>query len=392
VFFVYVPHLQLSHPKLVITPAIEGRERIQRRAFKQFQANAKDSSTLLEQRYRVGGDMTYGDNISGHLRYTYAHTYNLTPKGNFATEASDLYIGELDVKTHPGTIMVGRQLLKLGGQRLFEESSFGQRSKSFDLARFKTKQLDIFAGKVGLSPTPFDVARIAGATYDSPLGETLAVFKHDQWLQHEDFWTFDHRYTTTVKGFDIETEGALQRGRYNGKDLQSSFLHGRLTKGFGKHWGSYVEANAVSGGSSGNTSHLFENLYSGAHSFYGRMDMTGPRNMNNLEFAITYKMKPGKEIGISYDRFGLNSEFDGWYGKNGPLNTRKGGSFIDPTGKSGRDIGQEIDLFSHYDVDKRGDFLGVEAGTFLPGRFIRAFTGNNTRTQYWGTVYLQFHL
>lgn len=372
-----------------LTLIFEGRERYNRRTTKTFSDAVNDGTTLFEQRYRVGFGFKQSPKVDGRAIYQYAHTETWSKARNFSTEASDLYVGEVNLHQPEGVYTLGRQILKIGGQRLFEESQFGQRSKSFDLVRFRGHNLDLWAGKVGYSPVLRDRARIVGGTYDSPLGQTLIAFKHDQWVFHQDFWTFDQRYAKTIAGIDVELEGALQRGRVSGKDLQAHFLHARVGKGFGKQWGTYVDFTQGSGGNSGNTTHDFDILYGATHSFYGRADDTGPRNLNDLEVGVTYKPAPGREFGITYNKFALYDPKDAWYGTGLSANSRPGGKFIDPTGKSGRDIGQEFDVLGRFDLSKRA-YVATELASFQPGNFIKAFNGSHTKNQFWGIVYLMY--
>ena len=224
--------------KIKITPIFEARERFNRRVNSQFSSKSNSNSSLFEQRYRIGGFATDG-RWDAKLIYQNANDMDWTAKRNYSYQASDLYVGDVDYRADGGTATLGRQIIQEGGLRLFEESFFGQRSKSYDALRFTNPQWDAFAGRIAYSPNPADQALVAGG-YTSRFGQTLIIFKHDQWVSHEDFYTGDQRYyfikgqgRTKVEG---EFEGAAQRGRYNGQDLDSWFLHARVGHGMGKTW------------------------------------------------------------------------------------------------------------------------------------------------------------
>src|SRR5215469_7008393 len=110
--FVYVPPATLR-----FTPYFEGRERFNRRVNKSFTQLEKDNTSLFEQRYRIGGSLTYGDKWSGRFIYQYANDMDWNAKANFSFQASDLYVGEADYKTGIGTLKLGRQIISKGGLR-----------------------------------------------------------------------------------------------------------------------------------------------------------------------------------------------------------------------------------------------------------------------------------
>lgn len=381
---IYLPPQAVEQWKL--TPIIEARERFQRRVNKAFSENVNDNRSDFEQRYRVGFDFRNGKDVSGKLRWQYAHNTIWTHSRNWSDMSSDLLLGELDLKAPRGVVQLGRQIIKKGSQRLFEESNFGQRSKSFDVARYIGQNADVFVGKAGYTPNRSDQARLLGASYLWKAGETFVVHKHDQWVQKQDFWTFDHRFVKNWKSLSLDVEGAFQSGRSNGKDLDGWFLTSRLTKTFNKKWGAYVEADAFSGGQNSTDQHRFEPLYGATHAYYGLADVQGPQNVNDFELGVVYKPNTRLQLTGIYNVFQLRDAKDGWYGTNaGSINSGSHGKFIDSTGKAGRDVAQEFDLQARYSMGKH-DSLSMELALIKPGRFISTLNGAGTKNQLWGFV------
>ena len=391
--FPQLPQIKLD--PFVFTPYFEARERYQRRTAKGFSTKVHDSTSVFESRYRVGFTVTDNKQFTGKAIYQYAHTLQWAAAKNNSFQGSDLYVGEGDWKLDKNnTLRLGRQIILKGGSRLFEESFFGQRSKSFDVARVQGTNYDVWGGRVGLSPVAQDHAEIAGASYDWPsnIGESMVVFKHDQWLTKENFWTFDHRDVLTFghgrQKTEAELEGAFQKGRYTGLNLNSYFLHARIGRGLAKSWGTYIEGNIFSGGKNSTSTQGFDNLYGATHDFLGRMDVVGTRNIENIELAATYKGIPKLQLGVTYNHFWLVNASDGLYSTtNGSLYSVGGHKAIDTNGQSGRDVGQEENLLARYDFNKNL-WVGSEIGFFQPGGFIKKIVGPGNTSQFWGMIYI----
>ena len=114
-----------------------------------------------------------------------------------------------------------------------------------------------------------------------------------------------------------------------------------------------------------------------------QMDMQGLRNMKHLEVGVNSTPAKRLMVGLHYEFFELYDATDGWYGCTGTVNTRVGGSFVDATGAHGKDVGQEVNFYGTYDLNKDLQLMfGIAA--FQPGGFIKGFNGSDTVNQYWG--------
>lgn len=370
---------------LKFTPVVELRARFERRTDRDQSSAASDDRSTLDWRARLGFDFTNGTNLSGKFRYQYTDALRWSPSLNDSDMNSDVYLAYADLKTENGTWSLGRQTLNFGDKVLLEESNTGQRSKSFDILRFKTKQLDAFAGRVGYLSSASDQAILAGAQLKWNFGETLAYFKSDRWLTNANFWTLDHRYTWKERQLSLVGEGALQRGKVGPQELDSWMLRGKATFAATPKTNVYLEATAASGGGDANTNRGFDASYGTGHALLGLMDIQGYRNLNAIELGVTHKPSPNAEYLASVGHYGLRDKADGWYGTGGTLNKRPGGSFIDPTGNSGTDVGTEFNVMGKWTL-RKDQWLMLEVGLFRPGGFVRSFTGASTRNQLWGLV------
>jgi hypothetical protein len=86
--------------------------------------------------------------------------------------------------------------------------------------------------------------------------------------------------------------------------------------------------------------------------------------------------------------FSLRDPSDAWYSFSGAANTRPGGVFQDPTGKSGRKLGDELDFEAIYSFKKYGD-LSAGVSFFDPGDFVQNLTGQSNHATF---AYLQYQV
>ncbi|MEQ1934029.1 MAG: alginate export family protein [Fimbriimonadaceae bacterium] len=365
-----------------IMPVVEARFRFERRTDRDLSSAANDNRSGFDTRMRVGADFEGPNGVTGKLRYQYAHTESWTPSRNSSDMSSDLYLGYVNVKQERATFSIGRQTLNYGDKRILEESNSGQRSKSYDLVRFKGDKIDLFAGKVGYMASRSDQARLIGGQVKWNAGETLAYFKSDRWVSDANYWTLDHRYTGSYDKFGYAVEGAIQRGNNSGKRFDTFLLHGKATYKASPTTTLHFEANAISGGGDANTNRGFDAVYGTSHVLYGLSDMQGARNVNHLEIGATYKPTKTVEYVLTFHKYSLRDKSDGWYGPGGGINRGPGGAFIDPTGTSGSDIGTELNLAGKWELG-HGQRLDVELALFKPGSFIKAFNGAATKDQFW---------
>lgn len=378
------PHLDANNVK----PVFEFRERFERRVDRDFDSTVRDNRSDLFSRYRVGAEFPLNPEWKAMLQYQYAHDLAWTPSRNFSTWNSDAYQAYAETKAAGTTFTLGRQRLVLGSQRLIGSLEWSNTGRSFDAIRVRNGNWDAWAGKVAVAnPKPRD-ARVFGLTNSNPLGLSSLIYKHDKVAAGKvDVTTFDHVWSKAAGSLGFDLEGALQTGKTGGKDLEAWAFHARITKSFALKTSGYLEFNAASGGSSAGKVRTFDNLYPTNHDKYGIMDLQGWRNMNEIALGVEQSPMNGMILRGSWHAFNLQDSKDAWYGAAGAPNKRVGGTFVDPTGASGREVGQELDLELAWTVRKDAT-LQAGVGIFNPGDFVKNLAGTSDR-QTWGFISFQ---
>ncbi len=119
------------------------------------------------------------------------------------------------------------------------------------------------------------------------------------------------------------------------------------------------------------------------------MDTTGWKNIVSATAGVKFKPNPSSSLRFSYTWLQLYDKSDAWYGVGGAINAFGATLYRDPTGNSGRDIGQELSLDYSATLDN-GFTLSAGAGVFLPGRFVKSFGGSRSGNQTFGYLMLSW--
>jgi hypothetical protein len=371
-------------PDVMLTPAIDIRERYEHRNAKEFDKAIDDNRSDLYCRARFIVNFKYGDNVTGQLQYRYAHDYIFTEARSYSADRSDLDHAYIALKQGDGVTTLGRQEVVKGAGKLLGTAEFTQISTIYDGARFTNNKWDAFAGKLDLYSSYLSAAWLGMSSYRTGLGETMFIAKQDEAaVSDAEIYTIDHRNISSRGRLMTTIEGAYQFGRYENKDIDAFAGHARVDYKVLPQWTLFSEANVASGGSSATKYHNFNQLQAGNHWWYGQMDMQGWENMKHLEAGVNFAPDKRLAVGLQWHAFELYDAKSAWYGVSGAINEGPAGNFVDPTGASGKDLGQEIDLSGTYELT-RDLQLQFGLATFQPGGFVRAFNGADTVNQYWG--------
>jgi len=374
-----------SLPDWTFKPVFDIRERIERRLEKDFNESVPDNRSDLTSRLRAGFDFSYKNQYTGRVMYQYGHTLYWSPAKNASEWRSDIFLAYVDAKTMEGTLRLGRQNIFISSQRLLGQSDWGITGRSYDGARWTGKGWDVFAGRLSVNGTPSKDATIAGALHSGKYGDTLYVYRHDEKsASHIDLHTLDHVWKFKSNRWSGSAEGAIQTGRTGDRKQEAWAAAVRADYASDSKTTLYFEGAAASGGGDAETSRTFDQYYATLHSKHGIMDMQGWRNMTGITLGVNHKPTPKLSLTGEFHKFGLFDASDAWYGDGGGAN--KG--FVDPTGNSGKDVGQELDLYASYSLDAKSQLEGG-FGVFMPGDFVKSFPGRNDK-QFWG--YLQYRI
>jgi hypothetical protein len=166
-----------------------------------------------------------------------------------------------------------------------------------------------------------------------------------------------------------ELEGALQLGRSDAQEL----IAGAIAVGIGRKftgrpleptiWMWYDYASGDEDPTDGNIS-TFNQLFPLAHKYFGFLDLVARQNVHDLNWQVF--VKPTKKLTV------LTWLHLMWLaeGQDALYNSAGIASRQDPTGASGREIGQEIDLLATYAVRSGVEFQ-FGYSVLLSGDFIR---------------------
>jgi hypothetical protein len=114
-----------------------------------------------------------------------------------------------------------------------------------------------------------------------------------------------------------------------------------------------------------------DTMYPSAHDRFGITDQFGWQNLKAVRAGFTVEPRRRWSITSQYLNFWLASANDSLYNSSG-------GSIVrDLTGKSGTHIGEEVDVYSWFEVNRHLN-VGVGVGHLMPGSFLAATTKGPT--------------
>jgi hypothetical protein len=150
-------------------------------------------------------------------------------------------------------------------------------------------------------------------------------------------------------------------------------LSPRLTAGFAQGSGDADPNDGVHG--------AFDGVFGAVDKFYGRMNLFSWSNLQDFELGLGLEPVKQAKLSLRWHLFRLSQARDAWYYGSGRPMRR------DPSGSSGRDLGQELDLILSW---RAGRSLKLMGGLcwFWPGEFI-ANTGPADRAS-WAFLQMQF--
>lgn len=380
-----------SGQKIQISTDFDTRARFERRIDKDFLSTASDNRSELLWRFRPGVTFKSDDWVA-RFQFQYAHSMVWSPTKNFSIENMDATLAYFQFTSGEGKFTLGRQKITLGDERLLGTLEWSNLARSMDGARYQNGTWDAFVFEFGVAPNiPID-ARVYGVSNKNSMGTTSYILKTDKSAAGDvTVHTLDHVWKGKFgNGVSAEFEAALQTGKTGSMDLGAYALHFQtdFTANPKLTWG--LEANLASGGQSASHSKTFDNLYPTNHKFYGSADMQGWRNMQELSLHATYKTDPNGSLVLAWHQFWLFDKTDGWYGAGGGQNAKPGGgTYIDPTGASGANVGSEIDLTYNRKLNSQSSIsLGIT--WFQPGSFIKNLNPGQDRRQVWGYGMVSF--
>ncbi len=309
----------------------------------------------------------------------------------------------------PLTLRAGRAILSYGRERLVGGLEWANVPRRYDGAQLlyhsPTFDLDVFWTK----PIVFAYAPFTSA-WEPRINEGLER-KPDHWREEQQFFglystykgvprqtidvyllgltdkgdllntngrfgdltlfTLGSRLAGTLGPFDHDSEIALQRGVWAGDTIRAWAaatevgytlrdvpMTPRIAAGF-----DYASGDRTRGDDRVET---FNQLFPTGHAFLGYIDIVG--RQNTLAPSVNVTVRPRKDLTVRafYYHFWLASETDALFNSGGVATRR------DPSGASGRDVGDEFDLTVNWQIDAHSSVL-LGFSYFWPGDYLERF-------------------
>lgn len=366
-------------PQNLLRPLIECRVRGDRRTDRDFYAPKNDNSTDLLARTRVGLEWkTKGATVQ--LQYQVAHDEKWTQAHNGMDERRDMRLALVQFSSAGVRYTVGRQPLKKGFGRLVSDCDFNNIGISYEAVHAETPRSDFAFGRLAYSFGGDWQSRFAYASYRSRFGETMLLSKFEP---HRAVYTLDQTTTVKAGAWNIEGELALQAGDDHGKDLTAGAGFLRTAFAADSKTDLLVTFAGASGGTGPNAVHTFDQGFSAFHGAHGVSDLCGWRNVTMVGLTAKRKLQRRVDASLTYFRYGLWSAEDAWFSGVGKVNKGPNGVFQDPSGKSGRELGDEVGLEVKWVADSHFTY-SAGAAIFHPGHFVEVQEPGRTKDQVYG--------
>lgn len=291
------------------------------------------------------------------------------------------------------SLRLGRQEISTGEERLVGNSNWGNTARSFDAVkltwRYSVMRLDFFASSV--------VAQRDGAFNRHVDGDDLhgmigVIETRGHKIEPYAFWRLAPRVraetgpvgkldSKTVgfrsagkltKSVDYVTEMAVQAGRWGPEPMGAWAGYWRVSFPLAddprvpRLRFDYNYSKGDSDPSDGRHG-TFELLYPTPHDKYGLADQVGWKNVHHWSTVAEWKLRRTWTGQIKHHAWWLASKKDGVYNAGGVLIAR------DPSGQSGRYVGQEIDVQLLAPLSRQVQ-LGGGVGHIFPGTFLKRTT------------------
>src|SRR5262249_30471140 len=129
-------------------------------------------------------------------------------------------------------------------------------------------------------------------------------------------------------------------------------------------WMYYDYASGTQDPTVNGTSQTFNQLFPFGHYYFGYLDFVGRQNIHDINLQASLNPAPFLTVWFQYHHFALVSARDSLYNSAGaPIRT-------DPTGASGRDVGDEFDFATNMHINRHNDFL-FGFSYLVPGTFLQ---------------------
>jgi hypothetical protein len=360
---------------------------------------ARDNNYYLA-RSRLYADLWYRDVARVYVEgiYSYSEWQDLPPLPidrtgpDFLNLFVDLKVG--DVLGKPVYTRVGRQELLLGSQRLVSPLEWANTRRTFQGVSVLRTGEKWDATAFWLQPVITNSQKLDWAdnqqhfaggwlTYKPKKGTTVDLYDLvlssdntvvQQGIPKGNFTinTLGGRFAGDKDGWLWDFESALQLGRRAGADV----LAGMATAGLGRTFQKapwtptlwqFIDYASGDTNPLAGQSNTFNQLFPFGHYYMGWADLVGRQNIVDLNTHLYLYPTNWLTVNLQYHRFWLANATDALYNIAGNV------SRFDPTGRSGRDVGNEVDAIVNIHLTKHHDVM-VGYSYLFAGQFLRNTT------------------
>ncbi|MFV2006168.1 MAG: alginate export family protein [Longimicrobiales bacterium] len=244
--------------------------------------------------------------------------------GDFSADNLDLHQGFVDMgrfESAATAVRIGRQEVKLGGERLVGSVGWTQQARSFDGARVRFnrdwgsvdfigfKTAENLAEKVGTD------AEFVGvyATVSSMESGALDLYGFYQRVREQadvDQATLGARFAGSGGRIDYRAEASLQVGDRGGDDVRAFMLGGRVGFGMGPAnkgritlWYDYLSGDDTPGDGK---ARVFDTMFATNHKFYGFADLflnipVQTAGLGLQDFAVKGSLQARNDVKLGLD-------------------------------------------------------------------------------------------
>jgi hypothetical protein len=382
--------------------SVGGEERIRQMNEVNGRLTGKNDNYQLL-RSRVYADLWYEDKVRVYVEYIDAQIYNQNlPPRPIDVNKSDLLNAFADVKVcticdEPVYVRGGRQELCFGSQRLISPLDWANTLRTFEgvqMFRYSEK-LDtsvFWVQPVIIDPVRFDSVddkqNFSGAwfTYRPVKGQAADLYYLNLDNANHNVLGEFVRKTRQVGSFNTDTigaryagnqqdllfdfEGMYQFGSWSNQTISAGAYTTDVGWNFSKlpmtpqFWMGYDFASGDHNPGTSDIHGTFNQLFPFGHYYFGFLDLVGRMNIEDLNFqAVVWPMK-WITCCAQYHLFRLDSGKDALYGPASQVFR------VDPTGRAGRDVGNELDLWVNFHLAQNQD-LWVGYSHLYEGSFLK---------------------
>lgn len=373
-----------------IKPTFEHRARWERRIDRDFLKEPRDNRTDWHFRNRLG--LVATDKSGNRITVVYQHSYDdVQVRGNSSVvTTSDVPYLNWERKTEGWKVTLGRQAYKLGDGRLISHfSNWGNLGRTFEGLRVQYGPWEYAGFKEAVNTPSNQEIRFGVLSNRNAWGLTsVIVLENGRPREATRLQTLNHLAKRVVGAYEFTLEGSGQWGRVGGRDHRAFMAVAKVERSFAPNLRAFAEATVSSGGS-GPNSGTFDPMYPSPQLPHGLRTQAGLRNVKELTLGVNWRALPRLTVEGHWTLQELYDKRDGWYSLAGSLNRRRGGAYLDPTGRSGSRVGDYLQIEATYEASRR-DTFAAGFGVFHPGTFIDRQLGGRATAQTWGYVQYRF--